>query len=231
MRIKGKYSRFIPSIYREVEKEEIYKEGEKKPSFMERYFMIFEDVLDGIDIDRIKKDDIDRIEIIPDLFHPAFTFLFNNGAGTFIPPLEEEHTREFRDIFSTDMDDFLSWFAGWVGLSLKENWDKQRRRTILAKIIPLYRIRGTKKGLEEFLKICTGYSVEIIEELKSFQVGITSHVGIDMMLGGLPPYHFIVKVTMPEKDDVLQSKRKMIEELINMEKPAHTTFKLKLNYE
>ncbi len=222
MRLKGKYSRFIPSIY---------KEAEKDASFMERYFRIFEDILDGIDIDRIEKDDIGRIDIISGLFHPGFTFLFDNKIRTFIPPLEEKHVKKFRDLFSTDMDDFLAWFAGWMGLSLKENWDKQTRRAILAKIIPLYRIRGTKRGLEEYLKICTGYSVEIIEELKSFQVGITSHVGIDMILGGLPPYHFIVNVIVPGKDDILLSKRKMIEELINMEKPAHTTFKLRINYE
>jgi phage tail-like protein len=315
MTIKYKYSRFIPSIY---------KEAGTEASFMERYLKIFEDVLSGINTDRVKESSIDRLDMISGLFHPGFTFLFdylfrweeipgndnerlveflikkysidwvktakiekiengktirltykknyltlelnnetkevnlriddnrtekflirmenrklnvylfNENVRDFIPPIDDQHNTKFRNFFSADLDEFLVWFAGWMGLTLKENWDRQTRREILSKIFPLYKIRGTKKGLEEYLKICTGYTgygVEIIDEIRPFQVGITSHVGKDTILGGLPPDHFIVNLTIPKSDDSISGNKKMIEELINMEKPVHTNFKLNIKYE
>jgi phage tail-like protein len=166
--------------------------------------------------------------------HKLNVYLFNEKVRDFIPQIDEQHNKKFRNLFSSDLDEFLIWFAGRMGLPLKENWDMQTRREILSKIIPLYKIRGTKKGLEEYLKICTrytAYGVEIIDEIKPFQIGKTSHVGKDTILGGLPPYHFIVNLTMPKSDDSIQGKRKMIEELINKEKPMHTNFKLNIKYE
>ncbi len=147
----------------------------------------------------------------------------------FLPHIEEEHKQKFNSYFSADIDDFLVWFAEWMGLTLKANWDIDTKRRLIAKTILLYRMRGTKIGLEEYLKICTGYNIEIIDEMKSFQVGI-SKVGKDTILGGLRPNHFIVKVKMPEAEENNLSKRLMIEELLNKEKPVHTNYILNIEY-
>ena len=183
----GKYSRLVPSIF---------KEARDEASFMERYLKIFEDILE----DEGKKENKQNNEIIPHLFNP-------------------DYIRE----------DFLSFLWGSMGLIFRENWDIKTKREIISRIIPLYRIRGTKRGLEEYLKICTGYNVEIIEEVKCLQIGIVSHVGKDTILGGLPPYHFIVKVNIPGHDTDFQTKRLMIEELIDNEKPIHTKYSLNIN--
>ena len=223
MTIKCKYSRFIPSIY---------KEAGNEASFMERYLKIFEDILRGINPERMEESS-DRLDMISGLFHPGFTFLFDENTRDFILPIDDQHNKKFRDFFSIDLDEYLVWFAGWMALSLKENWDRQTRREILSKIFPLYKIRGTKKGLEEYLKLCTGYNgygVEIIDDVKPFQVGRTSHVGKDTTVGGLPPDHFIVNLTIQKSDNSVPDNREMIEELINMEKPVHTTFKLNIKY-
>jgi phage tail-like protein len=217
----GKYSRFVPSIF---------KESKDEASFMERYLRIFEDVLNGNNISVVKDDESDRLDLISGLFHPGFNFLFDSNTRDFVPALEEIHFNKFKTFFSADMDEFLGWLAGWVGLSLKENWDIHRRREVIAKIIPLYRIRGTKTGLEKYLKICTGYEVEIIEEIESFQVGIISHVGKDTIIGGNPPYHFIVNVILPGPRKDSQNKRLMIKELIDEEKPIHTNYTLNIEY-
>jgi hypothetical protein len=145
----------------------------------------------------------------------------------FIPYLEEEQNIKFTNYFNTGLDEFLVWFAQWMGLVLKANWDIETKRKLIAKIILLYRMRGTKNGLEEYLKICTGYDAEIIDEM-NFQVGITSTVGKDTRIGGLPPYHFIVNIYIPGSDPGIPINRAMIEELINNEKPVHTTL-AKLN--
>lgn len=199
----GKYSRFVPSIY---------KESKDDASFMERYLKIFEDILNGNNITGGKDDESDRLDLVSGLFHPDL-----------------DH-KKFKNFFSADMEEFLAWLASWMGLSMKENWDIQRRREIIAKIIPLYRIRGTKKGLQEYLKICTGYDVEIIDEVEGFQVGKTSHVGIDTIIGGIPPYHFIVNVTVKGSGKDSQNKRLIIKELIDEEKPVHTKYTLNIKY-
>ncbi len=156
-------------------------------------------------------------------------YFFNNKD--FLPRIEEEHEQIFENYFSTGIDDFLVWFAEWMGLSLKVNWDIETKRKLIAKIIPLYRMRGTKIGLEEYLKICTGYNdIKIIDEMKSFQVGIISTVGKDTILGGLRPNHFIVNIKTPEYETDIQSKKMMIEELVKKEKPVHTTFELNFNH-
>lgn len=216
----GKYSRFVPSIF---------KESEDEASFMERYLKIFEDVLNGNNTTGVTEDESDRLDLISGLFHPGFTFLFDSNSRDFVPALEKIHYNKFKTFFSADMDEFLGWLAGWMGLSLKENWDIQRRREVIAKIIPLYRIRGTKIGLEEYLKICTGYEVEIIEEVEPFQVGKISHVGKDTIIGGYPPYHFIVNVTVPGPQKDSRNKRLIIKELIDEEKPIHTNYTLNIS--
>lgn len=186
---QGKYSGFVPSIF---------KEEKDEASFMERYLKIFEHILAGKEDEGITKSDNNRSEVFQNLFHPVLM-----------------------------KEDFLIFLGKWIGLTLKENWNIKTKREILAKIIPLYRIRGTKRGLEEYIKICTGDSVEIIEEVKPFQIGITSHAGKDTILGGLLPHHFIVNVNIRESDD-LQNKRVILKELIDQEKPLHTKYSLNI---
>lgn len=183
----GKYSVFIPSIF---------KEEKEDSSFMERYLKIFEHIL--TEEEGIKESDVNRFEVLQTLFHPGLI-----------------------------KEDFLIFLGRWMGITLKDDWDIETKREIIARIIPLYRIRGTKRGLEEYIKICTGYSVEIIEEIKTLQIGITSHVGKDTILGGLPPHYFIVNVIIPESVDI-QAKRLILKELIDQEKPLHTRYSLNI---
>ncbi|HEY9245504.1 MAG TPA: phage tail protein, partial [Candidatus Methanoperedens sp.] len=186
-------------------------------------------IVENDEVNIYEESDEDRFDMISCLFHPRFTFLFDKRDKTSIPRIEEEHNKRFRSFFSTGMDDFLIWFAGWMGLALKENWDLHTKREIIAKIIPLYRIRGTKKGLEEYLKIFTESDVEIIEELVSFQVGISSHIGKDTRLGGLPPNHFMININLPASD-IESRKREILEEIINTEKPVHVSYNLNIKY-
>ena len=44
-------------------------------------------------------------------------------------------------------EDFLDWLAGWVGLELDENVPLERRRTLVARAVGLYRRRGTASAL------------------------------------------------------------------------------------
>jgi phage tail-like protein len=123
--------------------------------------------------------------------------------------------------------DFLPWLASWMALILRADWDESQQRAVLAKIIPLYAKRGTKSGIEEYLKIYAGEGVTIQDELTPLQIAVSSTVGSDMIIGGQPPYFFIVNVAFAEPDpEKLKPKVKAVKDVLDIEKPAHTFYQL-----
>lgn len=200
---ESKYLRYLPSIYQAKEND---------PAFLGRFLKAFEKMLSGIDdgVD-IPGQSLKGIEEILDNIHDKF------------------------DSDVTDSD-FLPWLAGWVALSLKEgeSWSDPKKRELITRIVPLYQKRGTKEGLEEYLKIYVGEGVRIIDELNSFQIGVSSRVGIDTIIDGLPLYCFIVDVpfsaSFSESGSLVRSEtEKSIREIIDIEKPAHTYYRINFN--
>ncbi|MFQ5456801.1 MAG: phage tail protein, partial [Nitrospirota bacterium] len=130
--------------------------------------------------------------------------------------------------------DFLKWLAGWVALTLKEgdDWNQDnaiKKRDLIASIVKLYQKRGTRDGLAEYLKIYVGKDIDIsINELiDPFQVGVTSTVGENSVVGEGRPYYFEIHMVLPAPDPVmLEKKRRAIVEIIDQEKPAHTYYRL-----
>lgn len=325
MNSKSKYMEYLPSVFYDT-----VKDG--KVLFTTQYLKIFEKILSGIDDDALngRKGIAEVLDIIPELFHPRFSFIFDeylfswdkipgndkgrlikflnrhfaiewvktakiektdggraikvsNGKNylslslndektkvylktddsrtyefiaktenselniyfdetSFLHPIGNNNKELFRKYFNTDIDtqefmniyvdEFLEWLASWVALVLKEDWDIERKRKVIAGIIPIFRMRGTKKGLEEYLWIYTGNDVNIIEEVDPFQVGIRSTVGENTILGGLPPYFFIVNVDLPASDNMtINNKRKAIKKIIESEKPVHTNYSINIKIE
>lgn len=124
-------------------------------------------------------------------------------------------------------EEFLSWLASWVALTLREDWEEEEKRRFISRIVPLYRLRGTKAGLEEMLRIYTGMGVEIYELIQPLQVGVTSRVGVDTALGGGPSHYFRVKMVFQEYNPSIRSRKEQIARaIIDQEKPAHTSYDL-----
>lgn len=59
--------------------------------------------------------------------------------------------------------DFLSWLAGWLGLSLQSNWPVHKRRELVRQAHRLFALRGTREGLKLQLELYTGYQPRILE--------------------------------------------------------------------
>ena len=59
--------------------------------------------------------------------------------------------------------DFVPWLAGWVGLVLDPAWPMGRRRAAIARAAELYRLRGTRQGVEAAVELATGVSPEVTE--------------------------------------------------------------------
>jgi len=106
----------------------------------------------------------------------------------------------------TAPESFLSVLANWLGLVLDDRWPAQQRRAILESAVELYDFRGTKRGLTRLLEASTHCQVEIIENVDG-------------------PHSFRVILTPQDGSDVDEA---MIRHLIEVNKPAHTVYRLEI---
>jgi len=133
----------------------------------------------------------------------------------------------------------LPWLAGWVDLTLDERWPEAQRRRLLRSAVSLYRKRGTRRGLQEYLEIYTGGRVKITEHSASnFRLGPEARLGLGVALGTVNlPHTFTVTVFLPAGDARMETRarqaadhRRIIEAIIEAEKPAHTSYNLRVEY-
>jgi phage tail-like protein len=123
--------------------------------------------------------------------------------------------------------EFLDWLAGWVAVTLREDWDEVRRRDLIARAAPLYRMRGTRRGVEEFLRIYTRLGVSIDEFRTALQVGEHSTIGVDTLVDGGAPFFFHVRVMLPTPDPAqIRTQREVASAIVDLQKPAHTYYTL-----
>jgi phage tail-like protein len=142
---------------------------------------------------------------------------------------------------------FLTYLASWVALTLDQNWDLEKKRRWLQRIVPLYQRRGTREGLAEYLTMFIGNQAKIDEPPGGFILGKilnvkqSSTLGVDTFLAGAPAYYFRVRINygFPEgiADEagipaepfdiaVWRNLRKGTRAIVDLEKPAHTYYTL-----
>jgi phage tail-like protein len=124
-------------------------------------------------------------------------------------------------------EEFLDWLSSWVALSLRADVDEERQRVLIANAVRLYRIRGTKRGLEELVGLYTTLGASVLEAGPPLQVGVHSTIGEDMSIGGGPPHHFLVTIRLSTtQPDQIAAQRRIVASIIDAEKPAHTYYTL-----
>ena len=114
---------------------------------------------------------------------------------------------------ATTKAEFLPWLAGWVALSLRADWSEATRRSFIQQIVPLYRLRGTRAGLQRMLELYTGDQgrVEVQDDFEQ------------------PAHYFQVRLTLSEPDPaLLRRKQQIARAIIDQEKPAHTFYALQI---
>ncbi len=168
-----------------------------------------------------------------DDFMGRFLMLFESFWG----PIERQ-IDSIPYYFDPDMapPDFVPWLASWLDLAFDERWSEEKRRRLLRRIASLYRKRGTKAGLQEYLEIFSGGQVEIIEHRSgNFQLGPETRLGPGIALGtDNVPHKFTVVVQLPpalpgeDGRDREATIRRMLESIIEAEKPAHTSYTLQV---
>jgi len=72
---------------------------------------------------------------------------------------------ELIDPLMTDAK-FLPWLASWVGFDLDGSLPIHQQRELVRRAIRLYRTRGTRRGIEEMVRVLTSAPVRIRERVK-----------------------------------------------------------------
>jgi phage tail-like protein len=120
----------------------------------------------------------------------------------------------------------LPWLASWLDLSLDQTWPEERRRELVKSAAELYRWRGTKRGLIEYLRIYSGSIPEISEYTPGMQLDSDAKLGINTQLGSASSgHHFTVTLVVDEKNEIDVSK---VRAIIEAEKPAHTAYTMQI---
>jgi phage tail-like protein len=111
--------------------------------------------------------------------------------------------------------DFVDWLAGWVGVELDDSWTLEQRRRIVAGAALVHRQRGTRRGIEEALRLGLGADVEVVDSGGcdwSETPGATTP-------GTAPPW-VEVRIRVPDPDAL---DRRRVDALLEATKPAHVT--------
>ncbi len=120
----------------------------------------------------------------------------------------------------------LPWLASWLDLALDPTWPIERRRELVKSAAELYRWRGTKRGLVEYLRIHTGSVPEISEYIPGMRLDTETKLGINTQLGSSGEgHHFTVSLELDGNNEINIDSVKSI---IEAQKPAHTVYTLQI---
>ena len=123
-------------------------------------------------------------------------------------------------------EELLPWLASWVNLVLDDTWPLERRRELVKSAVELYQLRGTRRGVKEYIQAYTGVEPKIDEDFGGITLGESAQLGRNMVLGGGGgPYTFTVTLELEDPDLVELGQLKTI---IEQEKPAHTSYTLQI---
>jgi len=146
------------------------------------------------------------LEYLPGIYHTNFMARFLAIFEAIYMPAE--WNIDNFDLFldpRTAPEGFLPWLANWFSISFDPSWSIDKRRTLLSEAYLIFAKRGTRWALSRVLEIYTG-SKPVIEDL----------------LEGEDPFTFNVKIAIAEKE----VDRTLIENIIDVSKPAHTNYNL-----
>ena len=127
-------------------------------------------------------------------------------------------------------DVLLPWLSQWVALSGSGALSLERRRRLLGQIVPLYAWRGTRHYVAELLRFHLPGDADIDIEDRQFRGLVLgqARVGVDAWLTEDRPFWFKVTVRMPDTEGGRTNWRERIRQVVDLAKPAHTTYDLEL---
>ncbi len=123
-------------------------------------------------------------------------------------------------------ESLLPWLASWVDLALDPGWPLERRRELVRNAAWLYRWRGTRRGLSEYLRIYTGVLPQIIEYIPGMILDGKTQLGVNTVLGSSGTgHHFTVILEIKGIENI---NLRVVRKIIENQKPAHTVYTLEI---
>lgn len=111
--------------------------------------------------------------------------------------------------------DFVAWLASWVGGADDPRWPVARRREAVLRAMDLHRLRGTRRGLVEALRLVLGVHAEVVED-----GGATWSTTAGSTPPPAPSGEVLVRV-WPASDDPVDPHR--VRDLVRQMCPVHVT--------
>ncbi|WP_217913374.1 phage tail protein [Miltoncostaea marina] len=111
----------------------------------------------------------------------------------------------------------LGLMAAWLGLELDESWPEDRQRELVRRASELARRRGTRRGLEEALRIAFPDLPLRVED-----DGGVVHAGSAGELPAAPPPRFVVYCDVPLEEPAGLAR------MIEVMKPVHVEYRLRI---
>ncbi len=146
------------------------------------------------------------INYLPAIYHTDFVSRFLGMTEAILMPVEWTiNNIDLQLDPQTGLAEFLPWLASWFNLDFDSTWTEEMQRTFLQEAYQLYAMRGTKWSLTRMLEIYLGKPPKI------------SDIHDDEN-----PFLFLVNIPLAER----HVNRILVEQMIEMDKPAHTTYKL-----
>jgi phage tail-like protein len=141
-------------------------------------------------------------------------------------------------------DEWLDFVASWFALVLDPTWPRARRAALLAQIVALYQLRGTRAGILGMVEAYTGHRPELLEGFQirpraGLVLGCAGVLGCGA-LGGLDTdaaaaesllgryAHRMTLVAFVDSDCDLVSADRALRALLDSIKPAHVDLELRL---
>ncbi len=136
--------------------------------------------------------------------------------------------------------EWLTFVAGWIGLSFDPSWPAERRRRLVIEGAALQAGRGTPAALARYLEIYTGAPVGITEDFMRrpgapIQLGARGALGLAPLggeqqrmqaLGAALAHRFKVSLTLPREVDAAAA-TSAVRRIVETMKPAHTAWRLR----
>ena len=140
-----------------------------------------------------------------------------------------EHTVDNLDLFFDPLltpEVTLPWLASWLDLAFDPSWPVRKRRDLIKAGAELYRWRGTKRGLSEYLRIYTGTVPEIVEYIPGMTLDGETQLGMGTKLGSSGAgLHFTVILNLDDKNTADEG---TVRHIIESQKPAHAGYILEI---
>lgn len=147
------------------------------------------------------------LEYLPGIYHTDFMSRYLAIFESILMPIQW-NVDNF-DLYlssGTAPAEFLQWLAGWFDVIFNDSWTDAQRRTFLQDAHRLFARRGTRWALSRLLEIYLGVTPDI-----------------DDTDSKLDPFTFAVNIPLRENE----VKPELIGRLIDLHKPAHTSYKLR----